>query len=340
MFSDANSSILVNLIREGLSTSGSASSTHSFQSFLLPILVCSCLALPNIFIQIYTLFTDRKPAPLASFFSSLILNLSYGLLSVSWIEGNELFTIIGPSLFGFWIIFLILNIITYPSCLCGQCSVFHKFRNRVLSNEDLNKRLRANRSSPPCIAVIVTASHIEAREVIYTEAKPSTILWSTEWKRVPKGGNNPRERSNSEIEHRTIKTFETSAPFEYSSWEETAEAVFIPPGNILHLDFKNSIQLDQAAKFRLEEAERVMIGVGKQHDDEAETSVSMNVPNFVEKVVGSLNDEKMAKIRGSFASPCGKFIWFLCLFAGYQSSFECFCNLEVERLTIEIEIGN
>lgn len=343
---------------------------NAFFTVGLPFLASFALSLPNVIIQIVTLCRKKPPAPFMSFITSLLLNMCYGFLSVSWIPNDSYnMVVVVVVLASVWLIlFACCGWCCYSKC--GQCFVICHLCN-IHDIKNLQGIIKQNRALPPDPVVSVEASHKESREIgwnnhwynkkIYRQESVydgrGNYICSREvydhtervddwridgessWRRVDQGGGRlgSRNYDRIETEYRTVKTWSKSEHVPYGSWQEEGTPVNdVPYGTVLAAEFSHHMQYSHSLETQVDGHKNRLYQEGRLHDTDVTTSFYTTVPGWVSSLEGIFGEENedVSRIRARCGNKGGYLLWFVCLILGYQSSFECFTSLNIVSKTI------
>jgi hypothetical protein len=184
------------------------------------------------------------------------------------------------------------------------------------------------------------------RKFIKTEKKwrEYGTRWS-EWGRKDEGGGKlpifappiGHKMGKKVNEEKTEVLWTASEEYRYGSWQENAADVQFPDTDVVTATTTLMVDLRGSAAKKVEEIKKALTQEGYEWDTTINTDVKFSVPDWQDVVPLALNTERVIRIRDFHAGKCGRFLWYVFLFFGYQSSWECFCNLGYEASTVEGE---
>jgi hypothetical protein len=245
----------------------------------------------------------------------------------------------------------------------SNCMVIRQLCGDVASTDEGRSAVSNNFSLPPVMTLSASAGHFETREVaqewesyvvdvmarrhdpengmIQNVKVGEEVRWrvyhthTSNWDREDRGGGRlpfitcPRGHrlDPPHTERRFVTVWNHSMVVEYTSLQENGQMPVFPRDNAVMVKSSFVADPDGATRALMEQLKANLFAEGKTHDTDVNVGEAGSVPNFISEIVVSLNDELVMSIREFYATHCGRFLWFICLLTGYQSSFECYCNL-------------
>ena len=345
---------------------------HPYYSILLGVL----FSVPNIVWFITRRCKKKMSATFGTFFMNILLNMTYGTLVGGLFGlGNKTSLVIAESLGIIYGSFCLLSLLFQCCGIRGYFDVIYNLCKTLDDSASFQTTIKANRRLYPLILVGCYADHQESREVWTEYEEYDKEVYKTErisdgeggyttrevfshyekdyryltthyaeWERVDNGGGKidgipgyENSKYEKTVEHRTVETWRREVEYIYQSWQdETTDLKDIPYYTIIEAAFTYEINLDSASENRIQEIKDDLYKEGRTYDTDVHTYDKRQVPNLIEKIKCTLNDEEYQRIKGKFSNCCGYFCWTVLFILGYSSIFESFARYDIGEGKINI----